>query len=169
MGLRQYGPKLWRFWPWRCRLSSQRRTLAVTGAVIADHWQAKAMHNGLPTTFAPGTDWPMAHGSDGNAAAVLAADPAPLIDHLHDARLVWVAEDIFPSGRGGNKVRGDFTFFTHAWRGIGFGGYGAPIIADGKVYVYVMTGDTEAISNDPRSHQDIYQTRPRSTCPWPGI
>ena len=45
--------------------------------------------------------------------------------------------------------------FTHVWRGIGFGGYGAPIVADGKVFVYVIKGDYKALCRSPY-RQDIY-------------
>ena len=129
--------------------NNPRHHIEVSGGIVEDHW-AKAKTDPI----AKGTDWPMAHGPNLTGAA--ADFEGTLVYNLHDARLAWVAEDPLPSGRSGAKSRGGFTMYPHVWKTLGFGGYGAPIIADGKVFVYVHTADTEAILADPRTAKDSY-------------
>jgi len=128
---------------------SPKRTLEVTARWDEQHW-APAEGTG----FAAGTDWPMAHGPTLTASA--APHDGPLIHNLHDARLVWVAEDTLPSGRAGTRTRGDFAMFPFAWGTIGYGGYGAPIIADDKVFVYVHSTDLDAVLDDERTASDPF-------------
>jgi len=128
---------------------SPKRTLDLTARWDERHWQPAE-----GTGFAAGTDWPMAHGPTLTASA--APHDGPLVHHLHDARLVWVAEDTLPAGRAGTRTRGDFAMFPFAWSTTGYGGYGAPIVADGKVFVYVHGADLDAILADPATGRDPF-------------
>ena len=50
----------------------------------------------------------------------------------------------------------DLVWQPYSWTTIGFGGYAAPIIADGKVFVFVHTADMEAIENNPATAKDPF-------------
>ncbi len=141
-------------WPYRegdllFGKGSPTRTLKVRGSKVDDHWEAKA-----DQSFAPGTEWPMAHGPSLTGSA--ADFEGELVKNLHDARLVWVAEDPLTSGRGSLKSRGDFSMFPNNWKFYGFGGYGGPIVADHKVFVHVHFPNEEAVLADERLEQDAY-------------
>lgn len=143
-----------RVWQYRERedsygADSPKRDLAISAAWADDHWQPTS-----GTAIAAGKDWPMAHGLYLTASA--APHDGPLIHNLHDARLVWVAEDTLPSGRSGGRTRGDFAMFPFAWTTHGYGGYGAPIVADGKVFVYVHATDLDAVMAEPDTADNPY-------------
>lgn len=127
----------------------EKRSLKASAQLDRDYWKAPAGQE-----YAEGTDWPMAHGPTLTASA--AEFEGELVKNLHDARLVWVAEDPLPSGRSGSKARGGFTMFPNMWKTLGFGGYGAPIIADNKVFVHVHGADEEKILADERTARDSY-------------
>jgi hypothetical protein len=134
---------------WSFGADSPRRTLSVTGGWQKNPWQAQPN-----TEFAEGTDWPMAHGPNlSNHAAPFEGE---FVTNLHDARLLWVAEDILPSGRSGGRSRGGFAMMPYSWTTIGYGGYGAPIIADNKVFVFVHTADMDAIHAHPDTATDPF-------------
>ncbi len=126
-----------------------RLTKTATATWLSDAWKPAK-----DAGFAPGTDWPSASGPGFTSSAV--PFDGELINTLHDAELVWVAEDTLPSGRSGGMTRGDFAMFPFEWTTIGYGGYGAPIIADGKVYVLVMTSDTSKYLGTPELENNPY-------------
>ena len=133
-------------------------------------WMKDAWDPATDARFAPGTEWPSAHGPFLTGSAI--PHDGELINTLHDAELVWVAEDILPSGRSGGKTRGGFAMFPFEWTTIGYGGYGAPIVADDKVFVFVQTSDTSSYEGtpelennafvrlgiDPRAMADVFNT-----------
>ena len=134
---------------WSFGSDAPKRQIAVSGGWASDAWKAAAN-----TEFADGTDWPMAHGPmlTGHAADF----DGKLVDNLHDARLLWVAEDTLPSGRSGGRSRGGFAMQPYSWTTTGFGGYAAPIIADDKVFVFVHTADMDAINKHPETAKDPF-------------
>ncbi len=127
----------------------QKRTLKVTGEWDAAPWSPQA-----GSEFAGGSDWPMAQGPELNGSAV--ACRRDLVSNLRDARLLWVAEEELASGRGGGLMRGDFCMYPIAWTTKGEGGYGGPIIADGKVFLYMASVDLKALRQRPELQRDPY-------------
>ena len=95
----------------------------------------------------------MAHGPNLNASIPYEGE---LVHSLHDAELLWVAESILPSGRSGGRSRGGFAMQAYSWTTIGYGGYGAPIVADDKVFVFVHEADHEAIETHPETDKDPF-------------
>ena len=134
---------------WTFGANSPKRQVTVSGGYFADTWKASP-----GSEFDGKSDWPMAHGPflTGKAANF----NGQLVKNLHDARLVWVAEDALPSGRAGGRSRGGFALQPYSWTTKGFGGFGAPIIADNKVFVFVHTADMEAIAANPATASDPF-------------
>ena len=121
----------------------------ITGRWVADHWKAKA-----GTEYARGKNWPMAHGPNLTGAAIDC--DTPLVDSLHDARLVWVADMPLGAGRGGGLMRGNFCMYPINWTTTHEGGYGGPIMADGKVIVYVPSRDMDELLKHPELAKNPY-------------
>jgi hypothetical protein len=129
--------------------ANKKTTYAITGKWIADHWKAKA-----GTQYAKGKNWPMAHGPNLTGAAI--DSKTPLVNTLHDARLMWVADLPLGAGRGGGLMRGDFCMYPIAWTTFWEAGYGGPIMADNKVFVYAPSPDMEAIKKHPGLARNPY-------------
>jgi len=129
--------------------ANPKTTVDITGKWIADHWKAKP-----GSEYAKGKDWPMAHGPNLTGAAVDCK--TPLVNTLHDARLVWVADLPLGSGRGGGLMRGDFCMYPISWTTLWEAGYGGPIMADNKVFVYAPSPDLEAIEKHPKLERNPY-------------
>jgi outer membrane protein assembly factor BamB len=123
----------------------------VKGLWLEDFWETKP-----GTEYAAGKDWPCARGPYLNGSAVDCG--SPLVDNLHDARLLWVAEDIIPAGKGG-APKVSFGFYPANWSGLGYGAFGGPVVMDGKVYTYFMYPDLEKLEADPRAKQHILYYR----------
>lgn len=121
----------------------------ITGLWDGDFWEPAE-----GTDFAKGKDWPQARGPMINGSAP--GSDTPLVDNLHDARLLWVSEEMIGGGRSGGKTRGGFAMFPFAWTSIGYGGFAGPAIQDGKVYQHVMQPDAERIAADPATPKDPY-------------
>jgi len=121
---------------------------------ITASWQDEAWKAAKGTAYASGKEWPFAHGPflSGSAHPY----DGELVNSLHDAELVWVAEDVLPSGRSGGMSRGGFAMFPYEWTTIGYGGYGAPIIADDKVFVYVNGSNLESYKDNPELANNPY-------------
>ncbi|MHC5058581.1 MAG: hypothetical protein ACYTKD_28315 [Planctomycetota bacterium] len=129
--------------------ANERRTLELKGSRDAEHWEPRA-----GSDYAEGSDWPMAQGPDLTGSAV--AHEGRLVRNLHDARLVWVAEEEIASGRGGGLMRGGFCMYPIAWTTKGEGGYGGPIIADGKVFACIASVDLKRARARPEIQRDPY-------------
>lgn len=128
---------------------SKKISYDITGKLNTGHWQAK-----------PGTDydkdktWPMAHGPNLTGAAIDC--DTPLVDSLRDARLLWVADMPLGAGRGGGLMRGNFCMYPINWTVSHEGGFGGPIMADNKVFVYAPSRDIEALAKDPDINKNPY-------------
>ncbi len=128
---------------------NHKTTVDIKGQWQKDYWKAKP-----GSEYAKGKDWPMAHGPNLTGAAI--DSDTPLVNTLHDARLVWVADLPLGSGRGGGNTRGDFAMFPISWTTLWQGGYGAPIMADNKVFVYAPSPDLDAIRKHPDLERNPY-------------
>lgn len=129
--------------------ANKKTTVDITGKWIADHWKAKP-----GTDYAKGNNWPMAHGPNLTGAAI--DSKTPLVNTLHDARLMWVADLPLGAGRGGGLTRGNFCMFPIAWTTFWEAGYGGPIMADDKVFIYAPSPDLEAIKKHPDLARNPY-------------
>ena len=128
-----------------------RESGELHGRWVPDHWRAKK-----GTEYAKGTDWPQVRGPH----LTMAADDCdrPLVDNLHDARLLWVAEEPITDGKGGApKVA--FGFYPANFSGWGYGAYGAPIIVGGRVYLHLVYPDRAKLLADARARDDILVKR----------
>ncbi|MFO8014374.1 MAG: PQQ-binding-like beta-propeller repeat protein [Phycisphaerae bacterium] len=123
----------------------------VTGRWRDDFWQPQP-----GTAYAAGKDWPAARGPYLNGSAVDCGEP--LVENLHDARLLWVAEELTPGGKGGSP-KADFGFYPANWSGIGYGAFGGPVVADGKVYTYFHYPDLARLRADPKARDHILCVR----------
>lgn len=128
---------------------NEKTSYDIAGKLIADHWKAKA-----GTEYAKGKTWPMAHGPNLTGAAI--DSDTPLVESLHDARLVWVADMPLGAGRGGGLMRGNFCMYPINWTISHEGGYGGPIVADGKVFVYAPSRDIEGLLKHPELDKNPY-------------
>ena len=128
---------------------SARTTVEITGKWVDDHWKARSGSN-----YAKGKDWPMAHGPNLTGAAI--DSDTPLVKTLHDARLLWVADLPLGAGRGGGLMRGNFCMYPINWATLWEAGYGAPIMADNKVFVYAPSPDFEALNRHPDLARNPY-------------
>ncbi|MFP4057062.1 MAG: PQQ-binding-like beta-propeller repeat protein [Candidatus Brocadiia bacterium] len=106
------------------------------------------------TSYARGTDWPQARGPmlDGSAADC----QGPLVENLHDARLLWVGEEIIGGGRGAVLSRGGFAMYPYAWQNIGYGSFAGVTVADGKVLQYLTHPDEERVAADEAIARNVY-------------
>jgi len=123
----------------------------VTGRWRDDVWKPQP-----GAEFADGKDWPAARGPSLNGSAVDCGEP--LVENLHDARLLWVAEELTPGGKGG-RPKVDFGFYPANWSGIGYGAFGGPVVADGKVYAYFQYPDLEKLRRIPEATGHILCVR----------
>jgi outer membrane protein assembly factor BamB len=128
---------------------SKKTSYAIAGKLVSDHWKAKA-----GTEYAKGKNWPMAHGPNLTGAAIDC--DTSLVESLHDARLVWVADMPLGAGRGGGLMRGNFCMYPINWTVSHEGGYGGPIMADDKVFVSVPSRDIEELSKHPELNRNPY-------------
>jgi len=128
---------------------SKRTTVDITGEWADDHWKAKP-----GSDYAKGKDWPMAHGPNLTGAAI--DSDTPLVNTLHDARLLWVADLPLGAGRGGGLMRGDFCMYPINWTTLWEAGYGGPIMADDKVFVCAPSPELEAIKKHPDLARNPY-------------
>ena len=74
----------------------------------------------------PGTDWPWWQGAGGNNSAVVTGQE--LVDDLSQARKIWESGEQLGTGKtcsSGDWSCGDLQI-----------GYGSPVVANGKVYLY---------------------------------
>jgi len=128
-----------------------RRSGEFTGRWVKDHWQAKQ-----GTELAKGKDWPQVRGPH----LTMAADDCdrPLVDNLHDARLVWVAEEPITDGKGGSP-KAAFGFYPANFSGWGYGAHAAPVVADGKVFLYLVYPDREKLRADAEAQDHILVKR----------
>ncbi len=109
----------------------------ITGEALPDYWKPAP-----DSEFAKGKDWPNVRGPNFNGSAI--DSDRPIVSNLSDARIAWVAEIPIPAGRGGIP-RSDFGFFPLTASGLGDGAFGAPIIHDGKVYLYITASDEKLL------------------------
>jgi outer membrane protein assembly factor BamB len=123
----------------------------VAGKWRDDFWRARP-----GTEYAPGRDWPSARGPHLNGSATDCS--AEIVDNLHDAQLLWVAEEIIPGGKGG-RPKVDFGFYPANWSGIGYGAYGGPVVVDGRVYAYFMYPDRAKLEAEPKATGHILCVR----------
>jgi len=129
--------------------ANRNTTVDITGKWIADHWKAKP-----GAEYAKGNNWPMAHGPNLTGAAI--DSKTPLVNSLHDARLLWVADRALGAGRGSGLMRGNFCMYPIAWTTLWEAGFGGPIMADNKVFVYAPSPDLEAIEKHPDLGRNPY-------------
>jgi len=123
----------------------------LTGRWRDDFWDAQP-----GTEFPSGSDWPSARGPGLDGSAVDCE--APLVDSLSDARLLWVAEEMLPGGKGGGpKVA--FHYTPANWASMGDGAYGGPVVADGKVYLYLRYPDVARLEAMPEARSHILTIR----------
>ncbi len=124
------------------------------GDLAAARWATDAWKPAPESAYADGTDWPQARGPELTGAA---ADCArPLIRHLHDARLLWVGEEVIGGGRGAVLSRGGFAMYPYAWQNIGYAGFAGPTIVGGKVYQVLLHPDEERVAKDPEIAANVY-------------
>lgn len=114
-----------------------------------NYWKAEK-----GTEYARGKDWPQARGPYLSGAAIDTA--SHIVNNLHDARLLWVAEDAIGSGRSGAVQRGDFQMYPATWTTLNYGGFSGPAVADGRVYLSLLEADLKEIAKDNRYKEDIY-------------
>lgn len=108
------------------------RSGEVTGTLLT--WQDVHALHGIPA----GKDWPAFGGPTGGGAAI-AAD-RELVSDFRDARLLWKSEEFICDGWSGHG---------RAWLRYNLsGGYAAPIVYDGNVYVshYHPSGEVDGVS-----------------------
>lgn len=73
--------------------------------------------------------------------------------NLHDARLVWVAEDLLPGGTG--MTRGGFALRPFPWTGFAAAdAFGSPAVADNRVFLYTSQPDVEHLAHHPPPEGD---------------
>ena len=84
----------------------------LAGQWVRDHWQPEK-----GSELARGKDWPQVRGPH----LTMAADDCdqPLVDNLHDARLVWVAEEPITDGKG-SAPKAAFGFYPANFSGWGY-------------------------------------------------
>ncbi len=121
---------------------------------ITGRWDRAFWRPAEGTEYAPGRDWPQVRGPAINGSA--ADCDRPFVDHLHDARLLWVADEMIGGGRSGGLTRGEFAMFPIAWTNTGYGGYAGPAVAGGRVYLHLMEPDAARIAADPTVANNIY-------------
>jgi outer membrane protein assembly factor BamB len=133
-------------------MNAECKRVDITGQWDSHHWRAKP-----GTEYATGKDWPRVRGPNSTGAA--SDCERPLVDNMHDARLLWVAEEPLSAGKG-SRPKVDFGFYPANFSGWGYGGYGAPVVADGRVYLYLLYPDRQhARSNDPAVRQHVLVRR----------
>jgi outer membrane protein assembly factor BamB len=123
---------------------------------VAGRWRDDVWEPRDGTAYAKGKDWPAARGPYLNGSAVDCGEP--IVANLHDARLLWVAEELTPGGKGG-RPKVDFGFYPANWSGIGYGAFGGPVVADGKVYAYFHYPDLETLRAIPEATGHILGIR----------
>ncbi len=106
------------------------------------------------TELAAGKDWPQARGPMLTGSAE--DGDRPMVDHLDDARLVWVGEEIIGGGRGAVLSRGGFAMYPYAWQTIGYGGFAGVTVADGKVFQYLVHPDEEMVTGSEKIASNVY-------------
>ena len=124
------------------------------GDLVNARWDSAYWKPADGTEYAAGKDWPQARGPNLTGAAT--DSQRPLIDNLHDARLLWVSEEILPGGRGAVLSRGGFAMYPYAWQNIGFGGFSGPAVVDGKVYQYLTIADEALVARDEAIARNVY-------------
>lgn len=117
-----------------------RQTFKANARWDEQPWQPKP-----GTQLAPGKSWPQSTGPLFTEAAE--DHDGPLVRNLHDARLVWVAEDAMPGSSG--TTRGNFAMRTFAWTGYGNDVFGSPAVADGRVFVFTSQPGVEHLAHHP--------------------
>ncbi len=143
-------------WSYLCRdrtygKGSPRFEGKLQGLWRDDHWRPRD-----GTEYAEGRDWPCARGPDLNGSAIDC--DGRIVDNLNDARLLWVAEEVVPGGKGGGpKVA--FHYTPANWAGLGYGGYGGPVVVGGKVYLFLIYPDLEKLEKTPEASKHILTVR----------
>jgi len=82
----------------------------------------------------------------------------PLVDNLHDARLMWVAEEPITDGKG-SQPKVEFGFYPANFSGWGYGAYGAPVVVGGRVYLHLVYPDRAKLRADPKAADDVLVRR----------
>lgn len=119
---------------------SPRRKLPARAVWEDSYWKPRP-----GTELAKGHDWP---GSTGPFQTESARDHAgALVSNLHDARLVWVAEDLMPSGSG--TTRGNFSMRTFAWTGFASDVFSSPAVSNNMVFLYTSQPGVEHLAHHP--------------------
>ena len=107
--------------PWRIRIDATRKDGRLTGTCEAWTYAPEDMTLGMDakrktfplsarwdddywkpapgSEYAKGSDWPQVRGPHLTGAAMDCG--RPLVNNLHDARLLWVAEEPIGGGKGG--------------------------------------------------------------------
>ncbi|UCG33954.1 MAG: PQQ-like beta-propeller repeat protein [Phycisphaerales bacterium] len=130
---------------------NQRFKGALTGRWREDFWEPRP-----GSAYSAGKDWPCARGPHLNGSAVDC--DAEMVDRLEHARLRWVAEEIIPGGKGGGpKVA--FHYTPANWAGLGYGGYSGPVVAGGKVFLFLIYPDLEKLEKSPEARKHILSIR----------
>lgn len=123
-----------------------RRVLDATA-----HWDDRAWDARPGTELAEGHAWPGSTGSLHTGAAL--DHDGTLVTNLHDARLVWVAEDLLPGGTG--MTRGGFALRPFPWTGFAAAdAFGSPAVADNRVFLYTSQPDVEHLAHHPPPEGD---------------
>jgi outer membrane protein assembly factor BamB len=132
-------------------MKAERKGLALSARWDDDYW--KPAPN---SEYAEGLDWPQVRGPHLTGAAIDCGKP--LVDNLHNARLLWVAEEPIGGGKGG-KPKVSFGFYPANFSGWGYAAYAAPVVADGRVYLYVLHPDRKQARTDPALQQNVLVRR----------
>lgn len=143
----------WRY-DWRDRTygaSAERREGRMTVNRLPDFWTPRA-----DTAFAPGREWANTHGPCLNMAATDCG--RALVSDLNDARLVWVAEEPGGGGKGAiNKT--PFGVGPLVANDYDAPGYSAPVVADGRVYLFTVFPDFNRLAESPEWRDSILRVR----------
>lgn len=143
-------------WHYRRRDRTYGRDAERFRGSLAGRWRDDFWQPRPGTDYAPGRDWPCARGPHLNGSAVDCG--VPLVESLDRARLLWVAEALLPGGKGGGpKVA--FHYTPANWASQGDGAYGGPVVADGRVYLYLRYPDLAKLRGIPEARSHILTIR----------
>ncbi len=132
-------------------MEAKRTKHALSAQWTESFWEAKP-----GSDYASGKDWPQVRGPNLTGAAIDC--DRPLVDNLHDARLLWVAEEPITAGKG-SRPKVDFGFYPANFSGWEYGAYAAPVIADSKVFLYVLYPDRDQARTDPEVQKHVLVKR----------
>lgn len=113
-------------------------------------WDADYWTPAPGSALSPEKSWPQAGGPFLTSAAQDA--DGELVDNLHDARLVWVAEDLLPGSS--DRTRGEFSMRPHLFTGHGDDVFGSPAVAGNRVFLYTHQPAVEHLAAHPVLNPD---------------